>query len=932
MSPLRTVGCMLTAIMVAAGCGTTSTTKADAAADGSSDRALPGDSGAADLGGEEVVLGLDGERSTTDTEGVDGAGVDGNSSGDSGSGAAQAPLIECFVPQATGCAHGVLESTIAQYWDSPYGQGPRFLPPQGNVTVRPDGSMSLGAGTLYFWARHFDPFVAGQTHVLAQVAMVDGSGQVDTSNRAHVLFRDGNLEGLVAQDTLQVGPLAQSADWERDAIAPGQWHQYALSWDDRELCLFVDGGLLARQARSSPLGMAAAFPRVYVGARFDGTYPADSQIAHLVLWNERLTHPDIQRLYLAELEAVKLPVVVQAAAADGVPHDRIELTWGGVLPVLDFHVTPAMAIGPNGRVLVAFPHSSGEFLGAPPWPNVTVDLPDGVTGSADCIYVPRLPLARVCMIAITAGTVAPSTDMVLHLANVPLAAKATISRKGASNVWPQVFVDCGGDTSCSGALLPVAAQPSLAFVPPPTDPRVEVFARMPSTVTVGEPFSLHLWAEKADSAPDLFAAFSVSFTAVPELGGLPAKYAFVAGDDGSAEITGLTFTAVPTSNGSVLAGTTDADEVINVNPVEVMAPSSSPRLYWGDLHLHSTFSDGKEPATWFYPFGRSRGLDFAAISDHINSGDVYGPPWEFNHTMDTADWQQLQALARTYDAPGAFVTLLGFEFSAGSIKEMGDCLGGGATRCPTVEGDWNTYFSTDSAPLFDSNSVFAPDGLLATVGMVDPLAVVIPHFGGRRADLLGLTPEENQARVPVVEIISNHTAPPSGAEGWATQTIGSAVRLGFVGSSDDHSGHPGRSMWGTRYGYLAAWAESLDRAAILDAIRRRHTYACSHFDRPIVRVSANHGAMMGDSVALAAGEDPAMTLTVESRVQVTAVSLVRDGTTAWQSAPTSGTPSAPFAISVPYTEPLPQSPTSYYWKITFDNTAVVWTSPIWFDR
>jgi len=180
---------------------------------------------------------------------------------------------------------------------------------------------------------------------------------------------------LVGQDTLQVGPLAQSADWQRGVIVPGEWHPYALSWDAHELCLFVDGGVLARQTRSSPSGMTAPFPRVYVGARSDGTYLADSQIAHLVLLNKRLTHPDM----------------------------------------------------------------------------------------------PRLPSARVCTIAIIAGTVAPSTDLVLHLANVPLAAKVTISRKGASNVWPQVFMDCGGDTFCSGALLPVTAQPSLAFVPPQAD-------------------------------------------------------------------------------------------------------------------------------------------------------------------------------------------------------------------------------------------------------------------------------------------------------------------------------------------------------------------------------------------------------------------------------------------------------------------------------
>jgi hypothetical protein len=54
-----------------------------------------------------------------------------------------------------------------------------------------------------------------------------------------------------------------------------------MSWDERELCLFVDGGRLVRRARSSPPGMIAAFQRVYLGARLDGGYPADTSMPHL---------------------------------------------------------------------------------------------------------------------------------------------------------------------------------------------------------------------------------------------------------------------------------------------------------------------------------------------------------------------------------------------------------------------------------------------------------------------------------------------------------------------------------------------------------------------------------------------------------------------------------------------------------------------------
>ena len=90
--------------------------------------------------------------------------------------------------------------------------------------------------------------------------------------------------------------------------------------------------------------------------------------------------------------------------------------------------------------------------------------------------------------------------------------------------------------------------------------------------------------------------------------------------------------------------------------------------------------------------------------------------------------------------------------------------------------------------------------------------------------------------------------------------------------------------------------------------------------------------MMGDEVTLAASEEPTMSLTIVSRNAISKVGLVRDGTTVWETVPTSANASAPFTTGVSYGEPLPASPTSYFWKITFDNGSAVWTSPIWFAR
>jgi hypothetical protein len=214
--------------------------------------------------------------------------------------------------------------------------------------------------------------------------------------------------------------------------------------------------------------------------------------------------------------------------------------------------------------------------------------------------------------------------------------------------------------------------------------------------------------------------------------------------------------------------------------------------------------------------------------------------------------------------------------------------------------------------------------------LADPQAIMIPHYGGRAADFSKLTVQENAA-VPVVEIISNHTVAPDGAYGWAASQLNARpeLRLGFVGSSDDHSGHPGRSMWWNRQGLLAAWADSLTREGVLAAIRARHTYAYSHGDRPIVRVTANHGAMMGDAVTLLAGEAPTLTIACSSACPATSVELYKSGALTWQ-APA---PTDPHDFSVTYSDPAMTSSSSYHFRVLFDGGAeAAWTSPVWFER
>ena len=829
-------------------------------------------------------------------------------------------LIECFGLEAIGCTRGVLESTIGQYQQSPYGQGPRFQSGgQSVVSVRPEsGPVRLSAGTFYFWARHFSPFATGETHALAQVAAVDASGAVDETNRAHILFRDGKLEGMVANDTLQTTVLATAETSRHDAMQPGEWHQYALVWDESAQRLYIDGALVAHLNRTTS-GMSATFARVYVGARFSGEYVADGQIAGLAVWDRRLTHVEILWRYLREALAPTLPIMASVSGADRIAGNFLTIAAGTTLPELNFHFVPQVSIEAGGRLIVAFPwYFGGAFSNDPPGAPTAV-LPASAVGTVKCFRQPRLPQTDRCELDLTSGSIAAGEEVMLRLSDVAVAGSLSTTLVGSSNLNPQFFVDRGGTTAEAGALIQVSERARIAVVDSPPTPHAAVFARLPSSLAVGQHFSLRLWSENADGAPEFGATFTATFTGPAELAGLPASAVITTGPDGGASIDDLWFTAVPTENPVLIQGNAGALS-FNVNPAEVVGDSAL-RLYWGDIHGHTSSSDGTVAPAEFYPFAQSRGLDFSAMTDHDCLGEYYAPPLEIN-AVDPATWQLARSLASQYYQPGTFVTFSALEICAGYSVD------------PAGEGDWNVYFSRDDAPLIATDSILAAGGFLERLATLDPQAIMVPHWGGRHAKILEMTSAQN-VQVPVVEIISNHTSAPDGASSWATEflTAKPELRLGFIGSSDDHGGHPGRSMFWTRQGNIAAWASQLTREGVLDAIRRRHTYAYSHEDRPILHATGNNNSMMGDSVTLGSGENhPSLSLSGSSLRTPTSVELYQNGTLRWSTTPVvSGV--EPLNFSVDFTDDELTGTASYYWRVLFDNGATAaWTSPIWFTR
>ncbi len=258
------------------------------------------------------------------------------------------------------------------------------------------------------------------------------------------------------------------------------------------------------------------------------------------------------------------------------------------------------------------------------------------------------------------------------------------------------------------------------------------------------------------------------------------------------------------------------------------------RTLFGDIHQHSAHSDGigtpDEPylrARWVY------GDDFCALTDHESFiGKRIGP----------GEWKHLCAIAERHDEPGAFATLLAYEWTGRMYPGPGHKV---------------VYLPPEGGPIVGRDDV--PEGaeLVKRVKALGGFAVP-HHVGWTGADEEAHDPEGQ----PVWEICSCHgcylTADhPLGGRGDLRDQMVEAVmrrgrRFGFIACSDGHGllyhHGVGRKRDPFRCGLTAVQAEDCTREAILRAIRERRCYATSGV--PIFLDLRADGAPMGSELAV----------------------------------------------------------------------------------
>jgi 5'-nucleotidase / UDP-sugar diphosphatase len=355
-------------------------------------------------------------------------------------------------------------------------------------------------------------------------------------------------------------------------------------------------------------------------------------------------------------------------------------------------------------------------------------------------------------------------------------------------------------------------------------------------------------------------------------------------------------------------------------------------VYFGDPHSHSVLSDAKTGLPdQLLALSRDRlGLDFDVVSDHSEMG-----------LLQPSEFAELRATAAAFDAPGRFVSLTGWEWTAGSrfghrvllYKDEGPsrALRSSDPESDTIEKLYRHAHEHDAllSPHHTGNALW---------GRWNPAA---PH---------------DEAVEPNFEIASWHGRyefygnPHEGRRQVPGHQYQDALRLGrhvgVMGASDTHHLSPGEG------GLTAVLAEKLDRASIFEAIRSRRNYATT--GARIVLEFTVDGAPMG-SILTAKGP-LTLAVRVEGTAPVDRVEIIRNLRDTFAAVRMHQTPGALDGEYVLYDPKDPQgvawlpekdtrrvsfaaqdSPdaageTSWYVRVTQADGEQAWSSPVWVRR
>lgn len=250
-------------------------------------------------------------------------------------------------------------------------------------------------------------------------------------------------------------------------------------------------------------------------------------------------------------------------------------------------------------------------------------------------------------------------------------------------------------------------------------------------------------------------------------------------------------------------------------------------IYFGNLHSHTSYSDGVKKPDFAYDFARNQGnLDFIAITEH-NHRKADGKGEREDGKLIATDhslYRDLIRSAREKNDKGDFVTIWGQEFSAISKGNHLNVFG------PEIVIDDEKVKSGDYKKLYEEwipnrNDVQVVQFNHPWDGKNKALQYGLSQYGGSHKKLREASEE---AGVRLIEVINgpgtkNQTGIQAKVKGEShyKSLLTRGYRLAPTANQDNHW-----ITWGTLTGArTGVLAKSLNRTSILNALDARRTFA-----------------------------------------------------------------------------------------------------------
>jgi len=277
-------------------------------------------------------------------------------------------------------------------------------------------------------------------------------------------------------------------------------------------------------------------------------------------------------------------------------------------------------------------------------------------------------------------------------------------------------------------------------------------------------------------------------------------------------------------------------------PPPVLPAGGPVSVFFGNLHSHTSYSDGSATPADAYAHARDvAGLDFLAITEHNHrqAGSIAGDHTLYNGTQ--AD--SLISTAGRFNQTGSFVAIYGQEFSSigsgnhANVLEIGEVI----DEAEVPNGEWDNLLNTWLPAHADSQG--QPPILLlnhpATGDSPNSKEYGIDDFPG---DVAGWRTRLDR-HAHLINMINgpshDQTSPSAASEGEFLRYLNMGLHLAPTADQDNH-----RRNWGsaapTRTG---VWAPALSKADVLTALRERRAYATE--DQNLRIIGTVNGALMG---------------------------------------------------------------------------------------